>query len=64
YKVSEKTGEAACPFNYLYWDFLDRNEEKLKGNHRLSMIYKSWEKRDSEIKKTIRENAAEFLKDL
>ena len=64
YKVSEKTGEAACPFNYLYWDFLDRNEDKLKGNHRLSMIYKSWEKRDSEIKKTIRENAAEFLKDL
>ncbi|MEM7614457.1 MAG: cryptochrome/photolyase family protein, partial [Pseudomonadota bacterium] len=27
YKVSQKRGEGACPFNPLYWDFLDRNRE-------------------------------------
>lgn len=31
----KRTGEDACPFTTLYWDFLARNEEALKGNHRL-----------------------------
>jgi deoxyribodipyrimidine photolyase-related protein len=24
-----KTGEKACPFNSLYWNFYDKNEDKL-----------------------------------
>ena len=32
YKVAKKNGEQACPFNYLYWDFLIRNRDKLGGN--------------------------------
>ena len=35
YKVSVKEGEDACPFNYLYWDFLLRNEKQLGSNQRL-----------------------------
>ena len=31
----KRTGEDACPYTTLYWDFLARNEEALKGNHRL-----------------------------
>ena len=31
----KRIGELACPFTTLYWDFLARNEESLKGNHRL-----------------------------
>lgn len=31
----KRTGDDACPFTTLYWDFLARNEEALKGNHRL-----------------------------
>ncbi len=41
YKVKQKNGEDACPFNYLYWDFLRRNQEKLRGNHRLGMPYRT-----------------------
>ncbi|GGD01084.1 cryptochrome/photolyase family protein [Halopseudomonas salina] len=39
YKVTEKTGEKACPFNSLYWHFLMRHRDQFKGNHRMKMIY-------------------------
>ncbi|SHM88760.1 deoxyribodipyrimidine photolyase-related protein [Pseudomonas asturiensis] len=41
YKVSESTGEDACPFNALYWHFLMRHGELLRGNQRLGMVYKN-----------------------
>jgi deoxyribodipyrimidine photolyase-related protein len=36
YSPAERTGEDACPFTTLYWDFLARNREKLAGNHRMN----------------------------
>jgi deoxyribodipyrimidine photolyase-related protein len=39
YYKTKDTGEGACPFNSLYWDFLDRNEEKLRSNHRMGLMY-------------------------
>jgi deoxyribodipyrimidine photolyase-related protein len=41
YKVSESTGENACPFNALYWHFLMRHRDVLQGNHRMAIIYKN-----------------------
>ena len=32
----KRTGDTACPFTSLYWDFLARNRSALSGNHRLS----------------------------
>lgn len=31
-----RTGQDACPFTTLYWDFLDRNQEYLAGNQRVA----------------------------
>jgi len=44
YDVKDKTGENACPFNPLYWDFLERNRDRLKGNPRLAQPYRTWER--------------------
>ncbi|MBT5805685.1 MAG: deoxyribodipyrimidine photolyase [Actinobacteria bacterium] len=32
----KRTGEDACPFTTLYWDYLDRNRDYFAGNHRMS----------------------------
>ncbi len=61
YSHSIKTGEKACPFNYLYWNFLMQNEERLRGNPRVSMIYRSWDKMSESKKNEIRSDSRRFL---
>lgn len=41
YKVSESTADNACPFNALYWHFIMRHSELLRGNHRMGLTYKN-----------------------
>ena len=41
YDVKSKSGDAACPFNRLYWGFLERNRQRLRGNVRLAMPYRT-----------------------
>jgi deoxyribodipyrimidine photolyase-related protein len=41
YDVKHKTGPDACPFNYLYWAFLIRHKDRLSGNPRLAMPYRT-----------------------
>ncbi len=36
YDPDQATGEDACPFTSLYWNFLDRHQERLSGNHRMN----------------------------
>ena len=36
YNPKLRTGEDACPFTTLYWDFLDRHKETFAKNHRMS----------------------------
>ncbi len=64
YAVSKKTEENACPFNPLYWDFLARNEDKLKDNPRLSQMYRTWAKMDKGTKLSYRARARAILEKL
>ena len=61
YKVKEKSGPEACPFNYLYWHFLDRHRDKLGGNPRLGQIYRTWDRMDEARKLAVRRDARAFL---
>jgi deoxyribodipyrimidine photolyase-related protein len=64
YKVKEKNGESACPFNYLYWDFLQRHKDKLSNNHRLSMPYRTLSKMTDEKVNLIASDAKKFISSL
>ncbi|MBX0323038.1 cryptochrome/photolyase family protein [Halomicroarcula sp. F13] len=60
YYKTKTTGEGACPFNALYWDFLDRNEDALRSNHRMGLMYSHVDKKDDEEWAEIRARADEI----
>jgi len=57
YAVSRTTGEGACPFNALYWDFLKENEETLRGTGRMGLMYSHVDGKDDAEWAEIRERA-------
>lgn len=61
YSKSKKTGEKACPFNSLYWNFLMVHEEALSKNRRMSMIYNLLNKKSSEEREALRQQAEYYL---
>ncbi|MEZ5142655.1 MAG: cryptochrome/photolyase family protein [Acidimicrobiales bacterium] len=59
YDPRRRVGDDACPFTTLYWDFLARHEEALRGNHRMSRQLAALRRlRDLE---DVRSRAAEVL---
>lgn len=61
YDVRSKTGPDACPFNSLYWDFLDRHRTRLKSNPRLGPMYRNWDRMTEESRAAYRSRAAVIL---
>lgn len=64
YDVTRRVGPDACPFNALYWDFLARNEDKLRPNRRMAMPYRTWDRMGADTRAAIRTQAAAFLETL
>ena len=38
YNKSDRATKKACPFNYFYWDFISRHQDKLKSLGRMNLI--------------------------
>ena len=64
YKKELKTGEKSCPFNSLYWNFYDRNEDKLGKNPRIGMMYNVWRNMKPEAKVALLQQADYYLKNI
>ena len=64
YKKNIKTGDKACPFNSLYWNFYDKNESKLASNPRIGMMYNVWRKMKNEDKTALLEQADYYLNNI
>lgn len=64
YDVKQKFGADACPFNPLYWDFLVRNADKLRGNPRLGQVYRTWDRMAPQKQAHYRQSARDILENL
>lgn len=64
YQVKTATDEDSCPFNSLYWGFIDRHKETFKNNHRMSMVYRNLERMDETKREAIIARSNFLLDDL
>ncbi|WP_028454414.1 cryptochrome/photolyase family protein [Chitinilyticum litopenaei] len=64
YRSKQRTGERACPFNSLYWDFFARHAERLQGNPRLGPVYRNLARFTPEELAALRAQAASYLQRL
>ncbi|NNL16419.1 MAG: cryptochrome/photolyase family protein [Flavobacteriaceae bacterium] len=61
YNKKEKITENACPFNSLYWNFLDDKRELLRKNRRMGMMYSLLDKFDRDDLAAIKEKAQHII---
>ncbi len=61
YKVKDKTGEKACPFNLLYWHFLIRHRARFEGNPRMAQMYRTFDRMDKSRREIVLAEADAFL---
>jgi len=61
YDKKEKIGSKACPFNSLYWNFIDNHRAKLSSNPRMTMMYAVWDKMDANTQSAILTKAQIYL---
>ncbi|MGD1868816.1 MAG: cryptochrome/photolyase family protein [Neomegalonema sp.] len=64
YNPKQATGEAACPFTALYWDFLSRHADRFSKNQRMAMQMRNVSRKNEEELAQIRRTADSFKKRL
>ncbi len=57
---SKSIGEDACPFTTLYWDFLARHEQRLRGNQRMTMQLRNLARIEVKTRRAIELRAADL----
>lgn len=58
YDPGEATGDMACPFTTLYWDFLDRHEQRYADHPRMALQVKNLARKTEAERSAIRTQAA------
>jgi deoxyribodipyrimidine photolyase-related protein len=63
YRPDKKTGDDACPFTTLYWDFLDRHQDRFAKHPRAAMQWRNLGRLDDGERRQVRA-AADHLRQL
>ena len=58
YDPAQRSGDSACPFTTLYWDFLMRHEEAMARNPRMTLQVKNVARLTDDQKQAVSERAA------
>ncbi|MBS7787265.1 cryptochrome/photolyase family protein [Flavobacterium sp. CYK-55] len=61
YDVKQKTGEKTCPFNSLYWHFVEVNRPLFQDNPRMAMMYHQLNKMPAEQRAALLERAEKII---
>jgi len=64
FDVNQKYGENACPFNYLYWAFLEKQRDKLIHNPRMAVMYRMLDRKTAGERASIRRESERFTASL
>ncbi|MDY7025216.1 MAG: cryptochrome/photolyase family protein [Pseudomonadota bacterium] len=64
YNVKEKQGATACPFNYLYWNFIFEHQSMLSKNPRMNLVIRNAQKTSNDKREQIKRDSQIFFKAL
>ncbi|MCC5487720.1 cryptochrome/photolyase family protein [Vibrio lentus] len=64
YQIKKRSGESSCPFNSLYWRFMNKHREALNRNPRMGMLCRSWDNMDEQDQQAILDTAEQRLTNL
>jgi deoxyribodipyrimidine photolyase-related protein len=53
YSPAKTTGPGACPYNSLYWRFINRHLTTLGANPRMGLVVKNWERKEAQERDAI-----------
>ena len=60
FEPKQASGDDAWPFTTLYWDFLARNQDRLRSNRRLNFQLANLDKKSHSERREVRQQADEL----
>ncbi len=64
FNVKKRVGSDACPFNYLYWNFLQTHRNKFETHPRMARNYNTWDKKSDDEKLEIVKLATKHIESI
>ena len=61
YQQGKRSGENACPYNFLYWNFLLTRQKKLENNPRMALSLSNLRHLEEDERRMVRKQSQQFL---